>query len=409
MPQPPLSGRSLYLLVAVFVVTRTVGAFLAGHPGVYTRSIPPIIFDVNTYGDWAHQIVQLGHVPYAQVRIEYPPGALPFIIAPAVMFTLGHTYLLGFVALMVLIDSVGLLGLVVLARRWGSPLGPWVWVLALPLLGPLSWVRLDIVPAVATIWAIVAAATSRWAQAGSLLAFGALTKVYPAFLFPAAWRITSRARALLLGAALVLALLILPFARSLDQMVSSVASYHLSRGIQAESVWANGLLIAHRLGHYPAVAVFEFGSDDVASGLSQTLKQISTVLSIAALLPGIVIASRRSNRDNTQLLAAIMFATLSLLLVTGRVLSPQYLLWLIALGAAATCAVPGVIRGPVLLVLPTAVATQLLYPFLIYPLVSRSTSAQVELALVVLTVRNALIVLIAAWSLTAVWKRSNAA
>lgn len=120
---------------------------------------------------------------------------------------------------MILVDAAGLAGLVMLARRWNSPLGPWLWVLALPLLGPVAWTRLDIVPAVATIWVIVASTTSRWGVAGGLLTFGALTKVYPAFLLPAAWRVTSRPRALMLGGLAVLGLMILPFAKSLGSMI----------------------------------------------------------------------------------------------------------------------------------------------------------------------------------------------
>jgi len=402
--QPLFAGRRLGLLIAAFIVTRTIGAFLAGSPRVYTGSLLSIIFDVQTYGSWAHQIVELGGSPYSGVPIEYPPGVLPFVLAPAVMFTVGGPYLLGFVALMVLIDALGLFGLVVLARRWGSGLGPWLWVLALPVLGPLSWVRLDMVPAVATIWAIVAATSSRWASMGALLAFGAMTKVYAAFLVPAAWVISRRRRAVVVGAVTVLILCVIPFVRSLDEMATSVAAYHLHRGIQAESLWANGLLIAHRVGGYPVRVVFQFSSDHVASGISPMLVQVSTVLSFAALLPGIVLASRRTNRGDVHALAAIMFATLSLLLVTTRVLSPQYLLWLIALGAAVVCLPRSPIRGPVLMLFPAAAATQLLFPFLATPLVSPDRSALSMLALGVLTIRNALLLLIAGWSLVALWR-----
>jgi hypothetical protein len=401
----PFAIRSLRPLIVVFVATRALGAFLAGHPDAYTGSLLSIIFDVNAYGSWAHQIVELGSAPYAQVPIEYPPGALPFILIPAIMFAIGGPYLLGFVALMVLVDGLGLLGLVLLARRWSSSLGPWLWVLGLPLLGPLSWVRLDIVPAVATIWAIVAAATSRWAATASLLSFGALTKVYPAFLLPAAWKIAYRRRAFLLGVVGILFLATLPLIRSVDDMLDSVAVYHLQRGIQAESLWANGLFIAHRLGGYPVKVVFEFGSDHVASSISPELQRVSTMLSVLALLPGILFASRRANRGDAKTLAAIMFTTVSLLLIAGRVLSPQYMLWLIALGAATACVPNTPIRGPVLLMLPTAAATQLVFPFLTTPLVSPDMSALVILALVLLTIRNALLLLIAGWSLAVLWKR----
>jgi hypothetical protein len=399
--KPVLEGRSLVLLAFVFVVTRTIGAFLAGHPSSYTGSIPPVIFDAQGYGAWASEVFRLGRVPYAQIRIEYPPGALPFILAPAVMFVLGQRYLLGFIALMVFMDALGLVGLVLLARRWGSPVGPWLWVLTVPLLGPVSWVRLDMAAAVTTIWVIAAASTCRWGGAGGLLALGGMMKVYPAFLLPAAWRIAPRRRAFILGAVLVTASLMLPFAGALHAMFTSVASYHLGRGIQAESLWANALYLAHRLAHYPLSVVFEFGSDHVSSAVSPTLKQISTVLSLLALVPGFLWAARGATGRRAHALAVIMFVTVSLLLVTGRVLSPQYLLWLIALGSAVACAPEQPLRGPVLLLIPAAMITQVLYPFLINVLPPPGappvyTSWPV---VAVMSVRNTLLLAIAGWSL----------
>src|SRR5688572_23170696 len=178
---PPFSSTAqLGWLVVVFLASRLIGAILAGSPEVYTPSLLPVTMDPQLYREWATQIIDLGMTPYAEIRMEYPPGALPFILLPNLVAH-SQPYLLGFVAEMMLVDALGLFGLMILARRWGSPLGPWLWVLALPLLGPLSWVRLDIVPAVATIWAIVAADAGRWATVGGVLAFGTLAKIYPAF------------------------------------------------------------------------------------------------------------------------------------------------------------------------------------------------------------------------------------
>jgi hypothetical protein len=386
---------ALVPLVVVFLVTRFALAFLAGEPELYSPSVGPATLDALVgYRGWAHEIVTLGRMPYAEARIEYPPGALPFIVLPG-SIAAGQPYLLKFVALMVLVDAVGLAGLIVLARRWGSRRGPWLWLLGLPLLGPVAWTRLDMIPAVATIWVIVAAAASRWGTTGGLLAFGALTKVYPVFLFPAAWLLSPRRRALLLGSLVVLVVIVLPFVPSLDDMVRSVATFHLRRGIQAESLWANGLFVAREFG-YPITAVENFGATHVASSASPLLKQLSTLLSLAALIPGVVVASRVVNRGNIRVLVEVMFTTLALLLVTGRVLSPQYVLWLVGLGAAAACAAKTALRAPILLLLAAATLTQVLYPFLIAQLVWGHVSA-----LVVLTARNVVLVVIALWSAVA--------
>ncbi len=394
---PPFSSTAqLGWLVVVFLASRLIGAILAGSPQIYTRSLLPVTMDPQLYREWATQIIDLGMTPYAEVRMEYPPGALPFILLPNLVAH-SQPYLLGFVAEMMLVDAVGLFGLMILARRWGSRLGPWLWVLALPLLGPLSWVRLDIVPAVATIWAMVAADAGRWATVGGVLAFGTLTKIYPAFLFPATWFCSSRRRALTVGFVLVSTIMILPFASSFAGLTSSVVGYHLHRGIHAESTWGSALYAARWLG-YPVSVVQDFGAAHLVSGASSLLKWLSNGLSIAALL-GVLVIGRSIDRRDSRALAGIMFTTLSLLLVTGSVLSPQYLLWLIALGAVVASAPEATLRLPALLLLPAALLTQILYPFLIRELAWGSTSA-----VLVLAMRNSVLLTIAFSSVFALWR-----
>lgn len=145
--------------------------------------------------------------------------------------------------------------------------------------------------------------------------------------------------------------------------------------------------------------MYNYGAVHIASGASPLLKELSRVLSVAALLPGILVAWRAANRSNVQALAAIMFSTVALLLVTGTVLSPQYMLWLIGLGSAVACARGTILRRPVLLILPAALLTQVLYPFLASQLIWGYLSA-----VLVLTARNAVLLLIAGWSLLATWR-----
>src|SRR6266508_2469029 len=180
------SDRRLWVLIAVFLVTRVAMAFLAGNPQSYTRSGLPVTPYVYQCRDWGLQIVALGRTPYVGVPIEYPPGLLPFILFPAWMLQALHIpFLPSFVFLMMLADALGFIGVYRLATRWGSMLGPWLWVIGLPLLGPMVLLRLDLVPAVATIWCLQRAAAGRWTSAGAFLGFGIIAKIYPLFLLPA--------------------------------------------------------------------------------------------------------------------------------------------------------------------------------------------------------------------------------
>jgi hypothetical protein len=133
------------------------------------------------------QVVASGGMPYSEVPIEYPPGVLPFVLVPAwLQHHLRIPFPPSFILLMIAVDGLGLTGLRRLGRRWGSDLGAWLWVVALPLLGPIVLLRLDLVPAVATIWCLERAAAGRWTAAGAFLGFGCLAKLYPLFLLPAA-------------------------------------------------------------------------------------------------------------------------------------------------------------------------------------------------------------------------------
>jgi hypothetical protein len=115
-----------------------------------------------------------------------------------------------------------------------------------------------------------------------------------------------------------------------------------------------------------------------------------------------VVASRPQHRGDARALAAIMFMTISLLLITARALSPQYLLWLIAMGASVICVPGSPLRGPVLLLIPVAVLTHVYYPFVISPPLATPVNTLETytswLPLTVLSLRNLLLLSISAWS-----------
>jgi hypothetical protein len=388
----PLDRRHL-ALVGVFLSTRLVMAFLAGNTPLWGPSGPAVAVDVYLYRDWGTPIVASGGMPYSEVPIEYPPGILPFVLVPAwLLHQLKVPFLLSFVVLMTVVDGLGLLGLQRLGRRWGSDLGAWLWVVALPLLGPIVLLRLDLVPAVATIWCLERAAAGRWTAAGAFLGFGCLAKVYPVFLLPAAIVIAPQRRRLIQGALAVGFLGIAPLVGSIRAMTTHVAGYHADRGIQIESLWGNLLLLADRLG-YDATVRPGFGSPNITAGIAGTAKTLSTVLSLAVIGFVIWVARRSGLRGDPRYLAATFFATLALLLVTGRVLSPQYLIWLLALAAAAAHLLQ---RRTMALLLTAILLTHLEFPFRFFDLLSGE-----PVSLAVLTLRNACLITLAFYAVRA--------
>jgi hypothetical protein len=390
-----MSRGRLFLLLGVFALTRLVGGYIADHPQLYAaigQDNPA--GDVVIYQFWANALLQQDVVAYAGVGIEYPPGSLPVLALPEVLRG-PLEYRTALVWLLVAIDAFGLVGLLTATRRWGSSLGPWLWTLLVPLLGPIAYTRIDLFPAVLTIWSMASAASGAWFASGAWLGFGVVTKVYPAFLLPAAFLAAAQRRQFVNGAVLLMLAPLVPFVASLPDVWRSVAGYHLERGIQIESLWASGLLLASRFG-YPVQVVFNFGAFHVEAPTAGLLKLISSLLSLAALGAGTWLAWRAVPRGDAARLAAALFVTLTLITAVGSVFSPQFVLWLIGLGAVAACARDCPVRGPAIALAPVALLTQILFPFLYEGLAPAFTRP-----LVVLLVRNVLVLGIGLWGFVA--------
>ena len=385
-----MDRRTLLLIVAAFVLTRLAGAWLADHPSTYGRDVTG---DVASYEKKAEAIVDLGWAPYSNVPVEYPPGSLPLILGPASVLD-DLSFRVKFIALMVAVDVIGFIGLVRLARRWDSPIGCWLWIALVPLLGPIVYLRLDLAPAVATIWALERASVRGAFGTGAWLGFGTIAKLYPGFFFlPALW--SSRRRLLLLAGAIALTIPVIALGGNLDDVYRTVFGYHATRSIQVESTWATGLLLAMRQG-YDSVIRLNFGAFHIEGGVASVLKTVGTAVSILTLAGVVLLSLRRVGREAPRALAAACFAILSASMATGLVLSPQFFVWIFAI-AAVTLADPLTpMRLPALLLVPVAALTQWVYPFLYDPILELDA-----LGLFVLAARNVLLVTVA---VLAVWR-----
>lgn len=390
-----MSRRAVLILVSLFLVSRAGLAWLADNPHVYRSDNFDVTGDAIFYEEWARRVVDQGEFPYGEVRIEYPPGALPFILAPRIGLP-EDLYRKGLGALFVAADAAGLAGLVALARRRGSLLGAWLWVALVPLLGPIAYGRLDIVPAAATILILERAAVQRWFGAGAWLAYGALAKLYPLVLLPSTFAAASRRRSLILGFGIVTAAALAPFVGLLPNLWEAVVGYHAERGIQIESLWGATLLVASKFG-YSISVVHEFGAEHVRSTLSPALKVVGLAASLVVVGIATVVAGRRLRKGDIARLASLLFAMLTLLVGVGTVFSPQYVLWLIALGAGAAAWRDSPIRRLVFALVPIALMTQVLFPFLYAELLAGDA-----VAVIVLAIRNLLVLVTGAAALAAV-------
>jgi hypothetical protein len=399
-----MTRRAVIVLIVAFAVTRAVTGYLADHPERYGPEGSKVTGDPGIYEFWAGQILVDHLNPYSEIGMEYPPGALPFIVAPGVEKPIEDSYRTRFVVLMIGVDLVGLFGLLLLARRWGSLLGPWLWVAAVPLLGPIAYNRLDLVPAVATILAIERLSARSWFGGGGWLGYGVVAKVYPALFLPLLLA-AARRKQIGTGALVIAGLFLVPYVGFLEDVYRNVVGYHTDRGIQIESLPSFVLLLASKFGH-PIGINFSFGALHVDSSFAPTLKVVAQVLSLAVVAAGVWLALRlrHAGRDaSAPETAGIMFMTMAGTMGVGTVFSPQFLLWLSALAAAVLCDRDSWLRAPAITVLPVAAITQLVYPFFYGQLVAVDAAA-----LVLLASRNILVLFVGLETFLALRARTRA-
>jgi len=182
-----------------------------------------------------------------------------------------------------------------------------------------------------------------------------------------------------------------------------VIEYHTGRGIQAESIWGGGLLVARRLADYPVDIVASHRAWDAASALTGALKLASNLLSVATIA-GVAVLAVRTKVGQLARATLLQLGLLSMLVGVGRVYSPQYVIWLIALGAVAMAIAPRAAAPAVAVLGVTTVLAHLEFPIWFWDLLFYDKGG----ALFVLVVRDGLTLVVGVLALWA-WRSRSAA
>jgi hypothetical protein len=359
--RPAEAGQAL--LAAAFGLACLGAAWVTLHLSFFDRFQ---IIDTPVYRGYGEGIAG-GQVPYRDFALEYPPGALPFFwaptLAPAEHYeTVFELLMLGCAAVTVLCVALALSALGASpARLYGAATFAGLAPLAL---GSVVLTRYDFWPAALTAAALAALVGGRERLGLAALGLGTAAKLYPAVLVPVAlafvWRRQGgRAAGWALAAFLaVFALVVVPFAVVAPEGLADSVERQAGRPLQVESLGAALLLAAHQLGAYAPTIVSTHGSQNLAGTLPDVLAAVQTVLQVVALVVVWVLAAARPP-SRERLLAASAAAVVAFLAL-GKVLSPQFLIWLIPLAPLV-----GGIAGLAATVLLGAalVTTHLWFPF----------------------------------------------
>jgi len=374
-------------------------AWLVTRAGLYLVALAPRQGgDVGIYQGWYACCFAHGTYPLADPLWQYPPGAALVFWLPG---RLPGSYLNSFVLLMITCDLGITLALWRAARRGGSWAGPWFWVCGVPLLGAIALTRFDLVPVALSVAALCV--TGPGVARGVLAGVGAAVKAWPVTLL--AGVAPGRGRRALAGAAAVLAVVAAVYA---GPTVGFLTHQH-ARGVEIESVAATPFMIWRQAG-WPGTIAYRFGAWQLSgphAALAQDASRLGLVLTVAAVLGWrLLLASGRATW-RPEFAADAPLAVTLLVLVTGSVLSAQYLLWVTGLAAACLVCGQTTQRPVALAVLAADVLTQLVFPFGWRSLLQGSDPMTG-----VLTARNVLLVAAAAvscWRVAALSLRRPAA
>ncbi|MDJ1135382.1 glycosyltransferase 87 family protein [Streptomyces iconiensis] len=356
------------------------------------------------YHGW-FETLRTGTFPTDDVTWQYPPAAALAILSPGLLTGLGLLdYASAFYVLACTADAAVLALLLYASRRrgchtargvrYGRRAGVWLWIAGVPLLGPTAYARYDLMVTAVAVAALLAAAR-RPRAAGALTALGAMVKVWPALLLLGARR-GRAARAMWTTAAAVAALLMAGFTATMPGALDFLTAQG-GRGTEVESVGALALHVARHFG-WEGQVLLHYGSMEFVGPHVRLVSDAALALTVLGF-GWLLLWRLRARAWTPGTHADAAFAAVLVFTTTSRVLSPQYLVWLV--GLAAVCLTLRASRQvlPACLVLAATGLTLLEFPIWFAHVVASD-----GLGILVLATRNGLLIAATLIACTRLWR-----
>ncbi len=332
-------NHSIDFLASVGGLTLTLFTLIHGFIFVFLFHLyTPLNVDISIYFVDASKLLS-GLLPYRDFTFEYPPFSLILFGLPRMITSSDTLYTTIFQYEVLVFDIIGLLLVFDIGRRLGRPSwGPLlVYTLCVLAVGPIIIQTFDIAPAVMTLAAIYLFWLGKHKTSWAMLALGALTKIYPIVIAPIFLLIYFKNRqfkhirdGLVVFCALCL-IIVLPFIILGSDSILSLVDYHSQRGIQIESTYSAIILVLAKMGFTSVQTELTFGSSNIVSPAANVLAKYSTYITALSLLIVYWFIYRQMKPGNSHFINLGVYALLVLVtaIATSKVLSPQYLVWLI--------------------------------------------------------------------------------
>ncbi|MFH9422763.1 glycosyltransferase 87 family protein [Streptomyces sp. NPDC017529] len=386
------AARALALPVAAWAATRAV--LLLCVFKVLVLPGPDVTSDVSgIYQGWS-EILKAGTFPVGDVTWQYPPAAALAVLSPALLPFLD--YAAAFFLLACAADAAAFALFLYAGRRPGKrPAGAWVWIAGVALLGPTAYARYDLMVTAVAVAALFAAAR-RPRVSGVLIAFGALLKVWPVLLLSGAPLRGRRARELW-GAAAVGALASTLVLTAWAPGGLAFLTFQRDRGTEVESLGALVFHVARQFG-WDGEVLLNYGSVEFVGPYVPLVSSLSLVLTVAAF-GWLLLWRLRARRCTSATLADAAFTAVLLFVTTSRVISPQYMIWLVGMAAVCMTVRSSRMGLPAVLIVLASGATLLEFPVWFAEVVASEGRGVVLLA-----VRNGLLVVASLTACRRLWR-----
>ena len=390
------------LLIAAWVSTRAWLVWLLLGPQEWV------------FGDAAYFDISINAVPDVGLEAtltEYPLPAVPVVAVPWLAArVLGVDYGPMLMTAAVLTD---LTFAVLLARLGRSRLAVWGWVVAIPLLGTTSFARFDLLPGILCGVAVLLM-VGHPRVAAACAAVATAVKLWPVLVLPGLLAVARPRRGatvvvLAVGGALALG----SVAAAGWARLFSPLSFQAERGLQIESVAATPAMLAWwlvperwQVAYVQASHAYEI--DGAGVGLLVTVSTLATLVYVVLLAAACWWLWRFRDRVGPGLAVWFMLAAVTGFTVVGKVLSPQYLIWLLPIALAGLAVADSrVLRSWVAGLLVAAGLTHAVFPVGYIEITTRTD--QVWLPVLLLAVRNVVMVWLLGVAASSVWREMRLA
>jgi len=328
--------RGFKHIACILIAVAVHALIFAGTAALLSRfgavDVGAVAWSHRYYYDYASQALG-GKIPYRDFAFEYPVLSYPLFLIPRLLVSDFESYRYAFMAEMFLFDVAAIVlvarhggaseAIATIARRLG-----W-YTLYCFLLAPLAIGRFELAPMV------LAFAAARWWFSGRAIlggvtaGLGTLMKIFPgAVAAPAVvWEVarfhTTRGRGMLAFLAALGAGLSFWLWLGGSRVIESLG-YHAERGLEIGSLFGGAVMLAGTMTGTEVLLVFDHNAYHVTPEWGAKLASFAFPLQALAL-PLIMWRFRRSGMTGSLRYSA---AAVLAFIIAGKVLSPQFLIWL---------------------------------------------------------------------------------